>query len=81
MVRFLALALGVVFLFDVAVEAEIRSWRVGDADHPWTLRPVSGRIDLGRSWAVELLADDDGDGLVDEDPVELVDNDGDVLIN
>ena len=81
MVRFLALALGVVFLFDVAVEAEIRSWRVGDADHPWTLRPVSGRIDLGRSWAVELLADDDGDGLVDEDPVELVDNDGDGLIN
>lgn len=81
MARFLALALGVVFLFDVAVEAEIRSWRVGDADHPWTLKPVSGRIDLGRSWAVELLADDDGDGLIDEDPVELVDNDGDGLIN
>lgn len=81
MVRFLALALGAMLFFDVAANAEIRSWRVGDADHPWTLRPVSGRIDFGRSWAVEALADDDGDGLIDEDPVELIDNDGDGLFN
>ena len=61
--------------------AEIKTWRVGDGTHPWVLRPVSGRLDLGRSWAVELLADDDGDGLIDEDPVDLIDNDGDGTIN
>ena len=61
--------------------AEVKRWRIGDDVHPWTLRPVTGRLDLGRSWAVELIADDDGDGLIDEDPVELVDNDDDALIN
>ena len=61
--------------------AEIKTWRVGDGTHPWILRPVSGRLDLGRSWAVELLADDDGDGLIDEDPVDLIDNDDDGTIN
>ena len=61
--------------------AEIKSWRVGDGTHPWILRPVSGRLELGRSWAVELLADDDGDGLIDEDPVDLIDNDDDGSIN
>jgi hypothetical protein len=81
MVRFLALALAAMPFFSIAANAEIRSWRVGDAEHPWTLRPVSGRIDFGRSWAVELLVDDDGDGLIDEDPIELIDNDGDALFN
>jgi len=81
MIRLFALALGAVLLLGASIEAEIRSWRVGDAEHPWTLKPVSGRIDLGRGWGVELLADDDGDGLIDEDPVELIDNDGDAFIN
>ncbi|MEC9207527.1 MAG: hypothetical protein VYE62_06150, partial [Pseudomonadota bacterium] len=79
--RLFALALGAFLLPGASIEAEIRSWRVGDAQHPWTLNPVSGRIDFGRGWGVELLADDDGDGLIDEDPVELIDNDGDALIN
>jgi len=61
--------------------AEIKRWRIGDDVHPWTLRPVTGRLDLGRSWAIELIADDDGDGLIDEDPVELIDNDDDGQIN
>lgn len=81
MTRLFALALCAVLSLNVSVGAEIRSWRIGDAEHPWTLRPVSGDIDLGRGWGVEILADDDGDGLIDEDPVELIDNDGDALIN
>ncbi len=81
MIRLFALALGTTCLLSSPIGAEIRTWRIGDAEHPWTLRPVSGRIDLGRGWGVELLADDDGDGLIDEDPVELVDNDGDAFIN
>ena len=79
MTRLLVLACCAAFLTDA--HAEIQSWRVGDDAHPWTLRPVTGRLDLGRSWAVELIADDDGDGLIDEDPVELIDNDGDGTIN
>ena len=62
-------------------QAEIQRWRVGDKEHPWVLAPVSGRSNWGQGWAVEIIADDDGDGLTDEDPVELVDNDGDGLIN
>ena len=61
--------------------AEIKRWRVGDEAHPWNLSPVTGRLEWGRGWAVEILADDDGDGRIDEDPVELIDNDGDGLIN
>jgi hypothetical protein len=61
--------------------AEIKQWRVGDQVHPWNLLPVSGRLDYGRGWAVEILTDDDGDGLIDEDPVELIDDDGDGLFN
>ena len=61
--------------------AEIKRWRVGDGAHPWNLSPVTGRLEWGRGWAVEILADDDGDGRIDEDPVELIDNDGDGLIN
>ena len=69
MIRLGVLALSAVFTISDGY-SEIKRWRVGDGDHPWTLRPVTGRIDLGRSWAAERLADDDGDGLSDEDPVE-----------
>ena len=31
---------------------------MGDGLHPWTLSPVTGRLDWGRGWAVEILADD-----------------------
>ena len=80
MLRLLVAVLGVAFMLGNSY-AEIKRWRIGDDVHPWTLRPVTGRLDLGRSWAVELIADDDGDGLIDEDPVELVDNDDDGQIN
>ena len=80
MTRLLVLALCAAFLPADGL-AEIKRWRVGDDAHPWNLRPVTGRLDLGRSWSVELLADDDGDGLIDEDPVELIDNDDDGLLN
>ena len=80
MLRLLIAVLGVAFMLGNSY-AEIKRWRIGDDVHPWTLRPVTGRLDLGRSWAVELIADDDGDGLIDEDPVELVDNDDDGQIN
>ena len=80
MIRLLVAVLGVAFVLCNGY-AEIKRWRIGDDVHPWILRPVTGRLDLGRSWAVELVADDDGDGLIDEDPVELIDNDDDGLIN
>ncbi len=64
-----------------AAGAAGRTWRVGDGGQPWNLVPVSGRLEWGRGWACEILADDDGDGLVDEDPVDLVDNDDDALVN
>ena len=80
MIRLLVAALGVALVSSDG-SAEVKRWRIGDEVHPWTLRPVTGRLDLGRSWAVELIADDDGDGLIDEDPVELIDNDNDALIN
>ena len=67
------------------------TWRVGDTDQPWNLYPVSFVMNLGESfkpdyvwggsYAVELVVDDDGDGLIDEDPVDLVDDDGDGLFN
>ena len=75
------LVLFLLLLFPFQTPAEIRSWRVGDQDHPWNLVPVSGRLTWGRGWAVEILTDDDGDGLIDEDPIELVDSDGDGLFN
>ena len=80
MIRLLAVALCAAFPLSDSY-AEIKRWRVGDDIHPWTLRPVTGRLDLGRSWAVEIVVDDDGDGLIDEDPPELIDNDIDGLIN
>ena len=80
MIRLLVAVLGVAFVSSDSY-AEVKRWRIGDDAHPWTLRPVTGRLDLGRSWAVELIADDDGDGLIDEDPVELIDNDDDGQIN
>ena len=67
------------------------SWRIGDADHPWRLHPVSALLDVGEpyrpdyiwggAYSVEVAVDDDGDGLVDEDPVDLVDDDGDGQYN
>ena len=80
MIRLLVAVLGVAFVSSNGY-AEVKRWRIGDDVHPWILRPVTGRLDLGRSWAVELIADDDGDGLIDEDPVELVDNDDDGQLN
>ena len=81
------LAAGLVF--GQAALADI--WRVGDGDQPWRLHPVSFILDTGVSFksdhvwggshAVEVVVDDDGDGLIDEDPVNLVDNDGDLLFN
>jgi hypothetical protein len=77
-----ALALSALLLMPANwVQAEIKRWRVGDGEHPWILTPVTGRLSWGRGWAVEIATDDDGDGLIDEDPVELIDNDGDGLIN
>jgi hypothetical protein len=64
-----------------AGQAEIQRWRVGDQGQPWNLSPVSGRLSWGRGWAVEIVTDDDGDGAVDEDGVELLDDDGDALFN
>ena len=80
MIRLLVAVLGVAFVSSNGY-TEVKRWRIGDDVHPWILRPVTGRLDLGRSWAVELIADDDGDGLIDEDPVELVDNDDDGQLN
>lgn len=80
MMRLAVLVFSAVFLSNDG-NAEIKRWRVGDDVHPWILRPVTGRIDLGRSWSVEIIADDDGDGLLDEDPVELIDNDDDGTFN
>ena len=68
--RLLVLACCAAFLTMTDARAEIQRWRIGDDVHPWNLRPVTGRLDLGRSWAVELIADDDGDGLIDEETDE-----------
>ena len=74
---------------DVAVAA---TWRIGDVDQPWRLHPVSFELDgspavykpdylWGGAYAVEIVVDDDGDGLIDEDPVDRVDDDGDGFFN
>ena len=55
MIRLLAIVLCAAFPLSDSY-AEIKRWRVGDGIHPWTLRPVTGRLDLGRSWAVEIIA-------------------------
>ena len=78
------------FLFWI-VPAGSDTWRVGDAEHPWRLHPVSILLDAGESFkpdfiwggnhAVEVVVDDDGDGLIDEDPVDRIDNDGDGVYN
>ena len=57
MIRLLAMVLCAAFIYSDS-HAEIKRWRVGDEAHPWTLLPVTGRLDLGRSWAVELVADE-----------------------
>ena len=69
------------WLGTTASQAEIQRWRVGDQGQPWSLSPVSGRLSWGRGWSVEVVTDDDGDGLIDEDGVEIIDNDGDALFN
>lgn len=81
----------VVAILVVAAQIHAETWRVGDADHPWRLHPVSfvlvtgetfqPQFDWGGSFAAEVIVDDDGDGLIDEDPVERIDNDGDYLWN
>ena len=68
-------------LLSTSLQAEVKVWRVGDAAHPWRVKPVSGITSWGQGYAVEVLMDEDGDGLLDEDPVEIVDNDGDGLVN
>ena len=84
---------GLVILIIVAelTPAAAGTWRVGDRDQPWSMFPVSFRLDAGDVFrreyiwggprAVEIVVDDDGDGLIDEDPVEVLDNDGDGLFN
>ena len=67
------------------------TWRVGDRDQPWRPHPVSRVFNVGPSFrpdyvwgggfAVEVAVDDDGDGRIDEDPVNRVDNDGDGFRN
>jgi len=86
-----ALSLIVVLVVGLRQPADSTTWRVGDADHPWRLHPVSALLDAGDpykpdyiwggAYSVEVAVDDDGDGLVDEDPVDIVDNDGDGLFN
>ena len=72
MIRLLTVVLCTLFLTNDSY-AEIKRWRVGDDAQPWSLRPVTGRLDLGRSWVVEIVADDDGDGVLDyEDPFPLL---------
>ena len=75
----------------LAPSAESDSWRIGDRNQPWMLFPVSFLLDSGEVFkpdylwggahGVEIVVDDDGDGLVDEDPVDLFDDDGDGLFN
>ena len=57
-----------------SLAAKVKTWRVGDVGHPWNIAPVSGLTTWGQGWAVEVVADDDGD------PFEFVDNDGDGLL-
>jgi hypothetical protein len=70
----------------IAAHLQVATWGIGDAEHPWHLHPVSlvlttgesyePQFDWGGSFAAEVIVDDDGDGLIDEDPVDLIDNDG-----
>lgn len=67
------------------------TWTIGDRDQPWSLYPVSLLLDAGETFkadymwggghSVEVVVDDDGDGLLDEDPADRVDDDGDGLCN
>ncbi len=75
------LAIAVTSVLVQPVGAQVKTWRVGDAEHPWRLSPVSGLINWGTGWSVEVLLDEDQDGLIDEDPVEVIDNDDDGLFN
>ena len=74
-----------------SASAQTATWRLGDDGHPWRLHPVSQLFDAGETYqpdyewggshAVEVVVDDDGDGAIDEDPVDLIDNDADGLVN
>ena len=75
------IACSALLLGTATTQAEVQRWRVGDQGQPWNLSPVSGRLSWGRGWAVEVVTDDDGDGAVDEDGVELIDNDDDGIFN
>ncbi|MEW6752953.1 MAG: FlgD immunoglobulin-like domain containing protein [Candidatus Latescibacterota bacterium] len=67
------------------------TWRMGDVGHPWVNVPVSFQMDAGYlyrpdwtwggGWATEVIVDDDGDGVADEDGFDYIDNDGDILYN
>jgi hypothetical protein len=80
-----------VAVLSAATLIHAETWRIGDAAHPWRLHPVSfvlvtgeafqPQFDWGGSFAAEIIVDDDGDGLIDEDPVDRIDNDGDFLWN
>ncbi|NKB67574.1 MAG: hypothetical protein GKR89_10965 [Candidatus Latescibacteria bacterium] len=83
--------MGLVFYLASITAAAAGTWRVGDTGQPWNLYPVSFALNVGEnfkpdyvwggSYTMEVVVDDDGDGLIDEDPIDLVDNDGDGLIN
>ena len=80
-----------VFFQPESAPAQTATWRLGDGDHPWRLHPVSQLFEVGEpykpdyawggSHAAEIAVDDDGDGALDEDPVDLIDDDADGLIN
>jgi len=82
--------LGIV-LAGLCCPAVAATWRIGDRNQPWRLHPVSFVMDTGvrfkpdYEWggqhAAEIAVDDDGDGLIDEDPVNLFDDDGDGRYN
>ena len=86
-----ALSAIVVLVIGLRQPVDGTSWRIGDADHPWRLHPVSALLNVGEpyrpdyiwggAYSVEVAVDDDGDGLVNEDPVDLVDDDGDGQYN
>ena len=84
-------ALFLLDLIAIAPAPMAATWRVGDREQPWRLHPVSFALNIGPGFkpdylwggphAVEVVVDDDGDGLVDEDPVDFIDDDGDRLFN
>ena len=81
-----------VLILSFPEESASATWRLGGIDQPWQLQPVSSDLDIsskkfkpdyiwGGAYAVEVVVDDDGDGKIDEDPVERLDDDGDGFYN